>query len=221
MKTKELINTRRFLTLDKILFATLFLSLLSVVVFLLLKTFQQPEVSLDNNLTQTQREFLTIDNPSQIVSNSGIYNLPSDWQVISIYKNPQDFPLQCASLSGVKSTECVVYDITNGTNTFYASLKEPLLNGIIPLNSELTTKSIKFLGENRDVFMQALALEVRTDESEGGKSELSTESFIRQAYLCSSGEVCFSTGDLGLDIEDSSKSLTAFISFLEGIKLQK
>jgi len=221
MKTQQTNKSTSKLKLEQLLGAALVLVLLGIVVFALIQNFKTPTENIPTLPPLTQRDFIEVSDATKITVEKSNYILPQNWKILANYKNPSDAQYKCSTVAGAVSTEeCVVYEISDDTNTFFASLKVPLVDNLLAGNTFNTTK-INFLGESKEMFVQNLDVVTRTDESEGGTATASDSQFVKQAYICAGQNICFSTGMLGYDVSQNAKLFDAFKLFISGIKLEK
>lgn len=165
-------------------------------------------------------EGVEVKNESVITLAEKTVTLPEGWDVNYAYRNTAESKLRCTDLD-LQET-CVVYEVTDGSNYFLLSSPTSLYYEGQPLTSSVT-KTIMVANEEVDFKAEQYYQELRTDDSEGGESQVVDDEdsvLYSRIYGCFQPRLCLNTQLLPEVPEENKASVAAFYNLAEGLKIQ-
>lgn len=164
-------------------------------------------------------EVLEVQNERTFTLADKTITLPEGWDVNYAYKNTAESKLRCSDLQ-LQET-CVVYEVTDGNNYFLLSSPSLLIYEGQPRTNTIT-QSINVGGVAIDFKFERYYQEIRTDESEGGESQVvddETAILYSRIYGCFQPRLCLNTQLLPEVPDENSSSVKAFYALAEGLKI--
>jgi len=220
MKTNVNINSLRKTKSENFLVGALLIIVFVLVALLVLRLFQNnsqtPEII---NTPVISREYLDVINNKAAFFNTYKLILSDGWQVSAYYKNPSDSKIDCIYQKSDSKTECLVYEVTDQSSTYYISAKYPLQDTTI-LGSIRVTEKIKLFNEEKDLNIDKSDVVTRSDVAEGGESKSIEEAFIKSAYVCYGSGFCVAYISSDFNLDNNKDQFSKFKIFLSELKLE-
>ena len=202
---------------------------LTVIIVVLLAIFIVYRISQTPNTNDSTSNNTAFNNPlfgeaiennftNKITYNDKSLVLPDGYGVTTVYQNSDDATNLCITES---ESECRIYVVSNGDNTYYISTPTPtrFLNGPVV---QVETKVIDFAAQNIELKYDKLLLTSRSNIEENGESTSNDDTTLYlQAYGCEANNFCAST--LALDYLDqtiNASQIQAFETFLVQLRVE-